>query len=121
MQGFVDGLHEQCAYVGRVQLRIAWEHLVYETFTAAPPTAANARRRTLVLALGAEERPVPKSEIPDLTPALARSYATRTEKTLTRDLNWLRDRELVLRTAQGYRARVECMQAFQPTAAQPQR
>ena len=50
-----------------------------------------------------------------------RSYATRTEKTLTRDLNWLRDRELVLRTAQGYRARVERMQAFQPTAAQPQR
>ena len=121
LQGLVDGLREQCAYVGRVQLGIAWQHLVYETFHAEPPTAANARRRTLVLALGAEVRPVPKSEIPDLTPALARSYATRTEKTLTRDLNWLRDRELVLRTTQGYRARVERMQAFQPTAAQPQR
>ena len=121
LQGFVDGLREQCAYVGRVQLGIAWEHLVYETFHAEPPTAANARRRTLVLALGAEERPVPKSEIPDLTPALARSYATRTEKTLTRDLNWLRDRQLVLRTPQGHRARVERMQAFQPTAAPTRR
>ena len=74
-----------------------------------------------MLALGADELPVPKSRISELTPALACSYATRTEKTLTRDLNWLRDRELVLRTAQGYRARVERMQAFQPTAAQPQR
>ena len=105
LQGFVDGLREQCAYVGRVQLGIAWEHLVYETFNAEPSTAANARRRTLVLALGAAERSVPESGIPDLTSALARSYATRTEKTLTRDLNWLRDRELVLRTALGYRAR----------------
>ena len=121
LQGFVDGLREQCAYVGRIQLRIAWEHLVYETFNAEPPTSANARRRMLVLALGTEERPVPKTKITELTPALARSYATRTEKTLTRDLNWLRDRELVLRTAQGYRAQVERMQAFQPTAAQPQR
>ena len=86
-------------------------------FHAEPPTAANTRRRTLVLALGAEERPVPKSEIPDLTPALARSYATRTEKTLTRDLNWLRDRELVLRTTYGYRARVERMRSFQPGTA----
>ena len=120
LQGFVDGLREQCAYVGRVQLGIAWEHLVYETFHAEPPTAANARRRTLVLALGAEERPVPKSEIPDLTPALARSYATRTEKTLTRDLNWLRDRDNSCSAPpQGHRARVERMQAFQPIAAQP--
>ena len=118
LQGFVDGLREQCAYVGRVQLGIAWEHLVCEIFDAEPPTAANVRRRTLVLALGAAERPVPKSEIPDLTPALARSYATRTEKTLTRDLNWLRGRQLVLRTAQGYRARMERMRSFQPGTAQ---
>ena len=119
LQGFVDGLCEQCAYVGRVQLRSAWEHLVYETFDAEPPTLADARRRTLVLALGAEQRAVPKSRITELTPALARSYATRTEKTLTRDLNWLRERELVLRTAQGYRTQMERMLSFQPDTAQP--
>ena len=91
---------------------------MYETFDAEPPTAANARRRTLLLALGAEQRPMPKVEIPDLTPGLARSYATRTEKTLTRDLHWLRDRDLVLRIGQGYRARVERMRSFQPGTAQ---
>ena len=71
-----------------------------------------------MLALGAEQRPVPKSKITELTPALARSYATRTEKTLTRDLNWLRDRELVNRTGQGYRAQMERMFSFQPDTAQ---
>ena len=120
LQGFVDGVHEQCAYVGRIQLAIAWEHLVYETFHAEPPTGANARRRTLVLALGVAEHPVPKSKIPELTPALARAYATKTAKTLTRDLNWLRERDLVQRTGQGYRARVDRMRSFQPRAAQPQ-
>jgi len=118
LQGLVDGLREQCAYVGHVQLGIAWEHLVYETFNAEPPTAANARRRSLVLALGAEERPVPKPGIPDLTPVLARSYAKRPKKTLTRDLKWLCDRRLVLRTKQGYRARMERMRSFQPHTAQ---
>ena len=97
---------------------MAWEHLVYDTFTAVPPTAANARRRTLVLALGAEQRQVRKSGFTELTPALARSYAARTEKPLTRDLNWLRDHDFVVRTAQGYRARVERMQSLQPDTAQ---
>ena len=120
LQGFVDGLREQCAYIGRVQLGIAWEHLAYKTFDAEPPSTANARRRSLVLALGAEQHPVPKSKIAGLNPTLARSYATKTDKTLTRDLNWLSDRSLVLRTVHGYRARLEQMHSFQPDAAQPQ-
>ena len=113
----MDGVREQCAYVGRIQLAIAWEHLVYETFHAEPPTGANTRRRMLVLALGAAEHPVPKSAIVELTPALTRAYAVKTAKTLTRDLNWLLDRDLVLRSVQGYRARVERMHSFQPATA----
>ena len=118
LQGFVDGVREQCTYVGRIQLAIAWEHLVFETFRAEPPTGANARRQALVLALGSAEHPVPKSEIPELTPTLARAYATRTAKTLTRDLNWLRTRGLVHRTAQSYQTRVDRMRSFQPATAQ---
>ena len=119
LQGFVDGVREQCAYIGRIQLTIAWEHLVFEMFHAEPPTGASARRRMLVFALGAAEHPVPRADIPELTPALARAYATRTAKTLTRDLNWLVDRDLVHRGAGGYRARVERMHGFQPTTAHP--
>ena len=118
-RGFVDGVREQCAYVGRIQLAIAWEHLVYETFHAEPPSTANARRRMLVLALGTQPDPVPKSKIAELTPALAGAYATKTAKTLKRDLNWLLDRDLVQRTGQGYRARVHRMRSFQPAAAHP--
>ena len=119
LQGFVDRLREQCAYVANEQLVIAWQLLVHVTFDAVPPTAANARRHALVLALSAHQQPAPKAAIPELTPALARSYATKTDKTLTRDLNWLRERDLVARTAEGYRARIERMRGFQPNAAPP--
>ena len=98
LQGFMDGVREQCGYVGRIQLAIAWEHLVFQTFHAQSSSSANTRRRDLVLALGATEHPVPKPHIPELTPALARAYATKTAKTLTCDLNWLRNRDLVQRT-----------------------
>ena len=113
----MDGVREQCAYVGRIQLAIAWEHLVYETFHAEPPTGANTRRRMLVLALGAAEHPVPKSAIVELTPALTRAYAVKTAKTLTPRPQLLLDRDLVLRSVQGYRARVERMHSFQPATA----
>ena len=114
-----DQAPEAVTFFAPADHRIAISLLHAETFDAEPPTLADARRRTLVLALGAEQRAVPKSRITELTPALARSYATRTEKTLTRDLNWLRERELVLRTAQGYRTQMERMLSFQPDTAQP--
>ena len=72
-----------------------------------------------MLALGAAEHPVPKSAIVDLAPALTRAYAVKTAKTLTRDLNWLLERDLVRRSVQGYQARVERMHSFQPATALP--
>ncbi len=68
---------------------------------------------------GGQRRGHLTSAIVELTPALTRAYAVKTAKTLTRDLNWLLDRDLVLRSAQGYRARVERMHGFQPATAVP--
>lgn len=49
-----------------------------------------------------------------LTPKLARAYAQKTPKTLTRDLNAIRKLELVQRTRGGYIANKDIIRSFQP-------
>ncbi len=53
------------------------------------------RRREVALALGRAGAPVRKESIPDLSPDVARLYADRTRKTLTRDMNWLVKKEFL--------------------------
>ena len=117
LQGFVDGLREQSRFIARIQLKLAWEHFVYGEFRPMPPSRAMRRRREVTLALGRVGEPVAKRAIPDLSPDLARLYADRTGKTLTRDMNWLVNRGLLERGDDGYRAKVESMRAFWPERA----
>ena len=117
LQGFVDGLREQGRFIEGVQLKLAWEHFVYGEFRRRPASTAMRRRREVTLALGLVGAPVRKVLIPDLSPGLARLYADRTDKTLTRDMNWLVKRGLVERGDHGYRAKVEMMRAFRPGRA----
>jgi hypothetical protein len=49
-----------------------------------------------------------------LTPELAEMYATKTDKTLTRDLNALRDMDLLRRVRGGYLPRNEVILGFMP-------
>ncbi len=107
LQGFADGLAEQAEYIAGLQLEIAWEHFVHELFRRQRRSPALARRREVALALGGHGGPVAKAAISELTPALARLYAAKTDRTLTRDLHWLCARGLLRRGADGYRARVE--------------
>ncbi len=112
LRGFVDGLAEQCRYVESVQMGLAWEHFVFDTFRREKQTPAARRRREVVLSLSQAEAPVKKRDVPTLAPKVAQMYAGKTTKTLTRDLNWLVDVGLVERTTDGYRARTERMKAF---------
>ncbi len=117
LQGFLDGLEEQCRYVEEVQSWLAWEHYVYWRFRLHFRSPAMNRRREAVLVLGRHAEPVRKREIPDLAPALARLYSTKTAKTLTRDLNWLLANELLEKEAGSYRAPIHMMQQFLPVRA----
>jgi len=117
LQGFVDGLREQSEFIAGIQLKLAWEHFVYREFQRIPPSPAMRRRREVTLALGQVSIPVGKKTVPDLSPDLARFYAKKTSKTLSRDMNWLVKRDLLAREGDGYRARVETMRAFQPARA----
>ena len=117
LQGFVDGLREQSEFIAGIQLKLAWEHFVYGEFQGIPSSPAMRRRREVSLVLGRVSEPVRKRAIPDLSPDLARLYAKKTSKTLTRDMNWLVNREFLDKGEDGYRAKVESMRAFQPARA----
>ncbi len=112
VRGFVDGLADQCRYIEHVQMKLAWEDFVFQTFRQTKETPATRRRREIVLVLSSRQEPVPKQDVPSLTSQLARMYAEKTPKTLTRDLNWLVAEDLIERGPEGYQARMEQMKAF---------
>lgn len=100
IQGFVDGLREQINQVRALQLQVAWVTYIHEVMNRYPASPARDRQRTLVLAMPPDE-PVPRDELPVLTPEVARLYATTGPRTLSRDLNRLRDAGLLRK--RGYR------------------
>ena len=75
-------------------------------------SAADTRRRHLVLDLSEFDEPVRRRDIRLLTPRLAEAYSGKTDKTITRDLNVLSEMGLITRTKQRISANKEIMQAF---------
>jgi Fic family protein len=113
VQGFVEGLRSQLERVRFQQWTVAWRDYVYEMFRSRTSRSAT-RQRHLVLDLAEQTSPVPRSQLSQLTPRLAAEYATKTGKTLTRDLNALEEMKLLVKEADGYRARKEIILAFLP-------
>jgi len=66
-----------------------------------------------VLAL-TQDGAIPRPQLRRLNPALAELYAGKTDKTMTRDLNWLLQQKLIEKRPEGYRARVDLMLSFRP-------
>lgn len=123
LQGLADGLGNQCREIERIQIGLAWEHYVMGFFGDLRTSQARDRRKKLALSMGREQsirpKPIPKKELQDLTPELTRMYATKTTKTLTRDVNWLVKQGLIEKRDGAYWARVELMRTFLPPAAVP--
>lgn len=113
LQGLVDGLREQIETIRFHQWGLEWRSLVDGTLGTTPSPSV-LRRKQLVLDLSTQSAPVAKAAISSLTPQLAAAYATRTTKTLTRDLNALIKEGFVELTPAGYRARMEMILAFLP-------
>ncbi len=111
IRGFSEGLSEQLASIRDQHLQISWINFVHEQFQGLTGTAAK-RRRNLVLALSEQDQPVPRSQISELNPRVAREYANASQKMISRDLNYLRKMDLVERTRSGYSAKKQLMQAF---------
>lgn len=110
--GFVDMLREQITSVQQMQRKIAWISFVHEVFNKETQGDATKRRRMLVLSL--PDTPTPSSQLRHLTPALAEMYATKSQKTVSHDVNKLKSLELVRQTPQGYVPMIWVMDAFIP-------
>lgn len=114
-RGLVDELAEQIDIVWRWQFEDRWEQYVYQRFGELR-TETDRRRLQLTLAISQlHPEPVSRSNMALLTPELARAYAQKTPKTLTRDLNAIRKLELVQRTARGYIANKDIIRGFEPS------
>lgn len=113
VRGFVEGLREQIALVREEQLSAAWKDYVNEVFENRR-SKSDLRRMHLVLDLSVMPDPVPRPRLQEISPRTARAYASRAEKTLTRDVNWLESEGLVIATPTGYQANRERMRAFLP-------
>lgn len=113
VEGFVDGLKMQLAKIRHQQYEVAWTNYVHERFHDQD-TEADQRRRRLVLDLSKSERPVRFSALFDLSPKVASYYAQRTPRTLTRDLKYLAEMNLVVYEDGGWRANKGLIMAFLP-------
>ncbi|MBD2107405.1 Fic family protein [Nodosilinea sp. FACHB-13] len=120
IQGFLEKLDEQIDLIRAQQLIIAWSDLVYDLF-ADKDTQSDIRRRNLVLEMSFHsDKPLLKNKITQATPKLAEMYATKTTKTLTRDLNELMKMNLVRKTPKGFVANKELILAFLPVTCADQ-
>ncbi|MDR1430639.1 MAG: Fic family protein [Propionibacteriaceae bacterium] len=119
LSGFVDMLREQITEVQRMQRRVAWVNYIHEVFQHETQGEASRRRRMLVLAMD-EDGPTPRSQLRHLSAELAETYAGRSDKTLSHDLNRLRSLGLVAGDARtGYSPLVGSMDAFLPENNHP--
>jgi Fic family protein len=116
VDGFVEQLTQQIEVIRRQQMEQAWEDLVDDRLGDRSTPVAR-RQRLLAVELGRLGEPVAKARMSSLSPALARCYAGKGPKTLTRDVNSLRDLGLITGTAAGWRARTDVVAAFLPVRA----
>jgi hypothetical protein len=114
----VDGLRSQLEVIRYQQWDVAWENYVYEKFRNRT-SASDVRRRHLVLDLSDRAEPVPFSKLREVSPRVAAAYATKTPKTLARDLNALLKMDLLELRDRGYRAKREAILAFLPLRRDP--
>lgn len=116
VRGLVDGLRQQLGAVWVQLCDDRWEQYIYQEFGDAQ-TPSHLRQRQLVLDLSKQPDPVPRSKLRDLSPKVALAYANRGEKTLTRDLNALAGRDLIVSAEGGYRPRRERIFSLLPDVA----
>lgn len=115
LEGLVDGLREQLKTIRRQQTIVTWTNFVHDQIQGTTEMAD--RQRALLLDLPVD-RWTPNHEIPDLSIRLARKYAVKTDKTVTRDLNLLAKHGLLLRSRGKVRPNIALLRAFLPLRVQ---
>ena len=118
--GFVDELRSQLKIVKHEQWLVAWTNYVHEKLHGRE-RIADRRQLKLILALTGRPGFTPRSEVRRLTPELAEAYATKTAKTLSRDVNELEALGLLEKNKDGIRATNEQILSFLPRSRKGER
>ncbi|MCK4283236.1 MAG: Fic family protein [Candidatus Brocadiae bacterium] len=114
--GLLDGLRSQLDQIRQQEWDVVWRNYVHERF-GDRTTPSQVRRRHLVLDLSRQAGWVPISDLGQISTRIARAYATKTRKTLMRDINALEEMGLVARDGRRVRARKDIIRAFLPAKA----
>lgn len=114
LQGFLDGIRQQIASVRTQQMRVAWENYVHDQFRGMKNSPTQKRRRDLVLEISQRSGWVEVTQIPLLTPLLARAYASGGERIVQRDLNAIAKLGLITRKHGAVMANDAIVQAYLP-------
>lgn len=122
VEGFRDGLRDQLEAIWTQQHDVIWRNYVHEYFREYEDTEAGVRRRRLALDLSVQPKPVMRARLPEISPRIAAAYAKVAERTMDRDLEFLLQHKLVIRTNEGYSANRELIHGFMtPRAPQTDR
>lgn len=119
VQGFLDGLRQQISLIREQVFDVVWHNFIIDIFSdLTSPT--DKRRLELLQDISRSPDPVLLSDLPLISPRVAKHYANVTQKTLLRDVRMLLAMKLVGLDRGKVRARKERIQAFLPKQASPQ-
>jgi hypothetical protein len=116
LNGFAEGLRGQVAYVRSLQIDVTWRNYIHEEFRNSRTKAAH-RQRNILLDIFDKEDGVQISEIPQLSPRLASDYAKVHKLTVYRDVDFLCDKNLLLRLGKKVTANRSLIEQFLPIRA----
>lgn len=128
VQGLVEELRGQLDRIWTMQYVDRWEQYVHQQFGE---TSTDSQRRQLRLVKDLSKasiqtvphhplpslQPIRRARLRRISPALAEAYARKTERTLTRDLNALEAKGLIVRTDYGWYPNSDSVLAFMPPQA----
>ena len=117
IEGFVEGLREQLAYVRKLQMEVAWINYVHEEF-GRDNAKANQRQKYLLLDVFECVEPVDISAIDKLSPRLAKAYANLHPRTCLRDVEILEKKNFLVRDGKTIRANAALIARFLPIKAE---
>ena len=116
VQGFRDGLKENLNVIQENQFIIFWQYYIYESFSDVKYTKKEAfkRKRELILSMPVNHE-FDVDQIMELTPSIAKKYATVNRATILRDLKELQELNLLVKVGRKYTPNTKILKAMMPS------
>jgi len=116
VQGFRDGLNENLNLIQQSQFVIFWHNYIYEAFSDIKYTKKDAfkRKRELVLSIPINKE-LDVDQLIELTPSIAKRYATVNRATVLRDIKELQELNLLVKIGRKYTPNTKILKAMMPS------